>query len=562
MPKQKKSSVDESARTMRIDIRPHSVASAPAEPVTGAWGRLSTPEQNTSFVARPRVRGGRKSSYEKLLESIYDAVLLTDHKGRVIDFNARAADFFLFDNNELLGMSVVDLISGADEGVLRAIKRNLRDHKYTLIEARCLRSDDTSFPAEIAANRVDLDEQGQLAFFVRDISVRKRAQEDLEDAVTRLEAHDRARSEFVTNVSHELRTPLTSMIYAVNNMLRGVVGWLPERAVRYLERLDADCRRLLATVNDILDLRKIENRSLTLARTRVPLSRLVLGCVESLRVQADEKGLRVLFDIHDRQLFVDCDPQKMERVILNVIGNAIKFTPKGGEIRVCIDADEQQPDHVLVTVSDTGLGIPADAIAKVTVRYFKVGEQPSGSGLGLAISKEIVELHGGSIEIKSPVPGHEKGTAVYVSLPTTAPPTVLVVDDEPAIRAVVQAQVERRGYRVVTASSAEEALACCDKEPISVMVLDLILPDIDGTQLILQLRHRKQSMRLPIIVLTGSHIGRAKAEILSSFAIPTISKPWREEELLDRIEGAFFGGTVFGRQVEGSAGNAAPEQDA
>ncbi len=561
MPKAKKPLVDESARTMRIDIHPREPAHPPPTE-SRDWCQLSTPKQSTSFVARPRVHGGRSSSYEKLLESIYDAVLLTDPKGRVIDFNARAADFFLLDNNALLGMAVVDLISGADQGVLRAIKHNLQNHKYTLIEARCVRSDDSSFPAEIAANRVDLDENGQLAFFVRDISVRKRAQEALEAAVTRLEAHDRARGEFISNVSHELRTPLTSMIYAVNNMLRGVVGWLPERAIRYLERLDADCRRLLSTVNDILDLRKIENRSLTLARTRVPISRLVQGCVESLKVQADEKGLKMVLNAHDKQYFVDCDPREMERVILNVVGNAIKFTPMGGEIRVEIACDPDHPDHVLVTVADTGIGIPADAVEKVTVRYFKVGEQPSGSGLGLAISKEIVELHDGAIEIKSPVPGKARGTAVYVSLPVTEAPTVLVVDDEPDVLQVVKAQIERRGYRVVTASTAEDALSLCDHASISVMVLDLILPDLDGTQLILQLRHRKQTTRLPIIVLTGSHVGRAKAEILSNFAIPALSKPWQEEELLDRIEGAFFGRTVFGRQVEGSAGNSVPEQDA
>ncbi|MBN1556836.1 MAG: PAS domain S-box protein, partial [Lentisphaerae bacterium] len=265
-----KSERDDTARTMRIALP----EPAPRPPPPAVKVRGASP---TSFVARRLATEDdrRASDYKQLLESIYDGVIITDRKGRIVDFNSRAIDFLLKHGDELAGMRVIDFISGAGDDLLAAIHRNLKEHRYTLIEGRCIRSDGTTFPAEIAVNRIALDEGGQLCFLIRDITVRKRAQEDLEEAISRLEAHDRARSQFVSNVSHELRTPLTSMIYAVSNMLRGVVGPLSDNARRYLEMLEGDCRRLLTTVNDILDLRKIESNTLVLERSRVPFGMLV-----------------------------------------------------------------------------------------------------------------------------------------------------------------------------------------------------------------------------------------------------------------------------------------------
>jgi signal transduction histidine kinase len=185
------------------------------------------------------------------------------------------------------------LIAGADDAVIGTIRKNLIEHRYTLIEGTCRRRDGSSFPFRDCRQPPGYRTGGRLCFFVRDISVRKRAQDALEEAIMKLEQHDRNRSQFISNVSHELRTPLTSMIYAINNMLRGVTGALNEDQSRYLEMLLGDSRRLLATVNDILDLRKIENQTLTLVKTRMPFGRLVQGSACSLQVQAEQKGIHL-----------------------------------------------------------------------------------------------------------------------------------------------------------------------------------------------------------------------------------------------------------------------------
>jgi PAS domain S-box-containing protein len=531
------STYDPSARTMRIDLDPATLAVAAPSPAR----RRRRTTASTTFVARRRDRVSHDTPYDKLLESIYDGVFITDRHGVILDFNGRAAEFFKLDEPQLLGLPVVDLISGADERLIDTVQGNLNNSRYTLIEARCRRADGTSFPAEIAVNQVDLDAEGQLCFFVRDITLRRQTMDALEAAVERLQAHDRARTEFVSNVSHELRTPLTSMIYAVGNMLRGVVGPLPEKAVRYLERLESDCRRLLGTVNDILDLRQIESGTLTLNKTRVPLGQLSQSSVDALRVQADAKRQKLTVEPSAREFFTLCDLQKLERVLINVIGNSIKFTQEEGEITVRLVTDPAAPEWVEVMVSDNGVGIPKDAIAKVTQRYFKVGDHPNGSGLGLSISREIVELHGGTLQIESPVPGQDRGTAVHVRLPAAPSPAVLVVTEEQATGETLRQAIAARGYAADWVATGQEALARCAAQQVDLLVLDLRLPDMDGTELVLRVRDDRRTQRLPAIVLARETLVRTKLDILQRFNIPVLGMPWREADILNRVAAAFAG---------------------
>lgn len=535
-------SADSLERTIRIDLDPSTLVGAESNSAAIPV-RLSTASSSDSCVCRGPLRRGQQA-YAKLLDSLYDAVFITDAKARIIDLNPRALDFFRLRPEATCGLSVLDLISGADEGLLRQIMRNLADHRFTLLEALCVRSDHSTFAAEIAVNRVEITGAGQLSFFVRDITVRRQALARLEDANERLRAHDRARMEFISNVSHELRTPLTSMIYGVRNMLRGVVGDLNPDAKAYVQRLEADCRRLLHTVNDILDLRMIEAGSLTLAKTLVPVSRLAKGCVEALRIQATEKRLTLKIRAPDAGTFALCDVHKVERVLINVVGNAIKFTPEGGSILVSVHPSADRPGFVQFVCDDTGAGIPAEALNRVTERYFRIGEQVAGTGLGLAISKEIVDLHGGSIELRSPVPGTNQGTSVRVFLPACPPPLVLVVEDDPLVLELLAAEIEQDGYRVKTAMSAKDAIATASNIEVGLVVLDVNLPDMDGSQVILQLRSRRDRARLPVLAVSGTEPQGAVADILHRFQIPLLTKPWKPEELLARIGTAFFSGTA------------------
>ena len=527
------------AQTMRINLpKEHLEPAVDAEPTPRGRGRMADGIGATSFAAHARddMVQIESTEYERLLQSIYDAVLITDSRGNISDYNRRSLEFFCFSPEELDGRSVTELIAGIDDDIMSAIRSNLVQRRFTLIEGNCVRRDLSTFPSEVAINRLDLDPEGRLCFFVRDISVRKRAQNALEEAVARLEAHDRARSQFVSNVSHELRTPLTSMIYAITNMLRGVVGPVSDRVEHYLEMLQGDCKRLLATVSDILDLRKLETSELVLHRSHVPMGRMVRRTAESLAVQADQKGVEFELSIAEECGFVNCDVEKFERVVINIVGNAIKFTPAGGTVRVALALHPVRVNRLLLSVQDDGIGIPPEALPRVTERYFTVGDQPSGSGLGLAISREIVELHGGRMALQSPPPGGQQGTLVEIGMGVVTPPLVLIVDNDKALLAALSEQISGQGYRVATSESGAQAMASIEASKPDMVVLDLMLPDTHGTELVLKIKAGADTGDIPILALTGTELERSKATVLTNFGVPFLMKPWGESELLDRIE--------------------------
>lgn len=473
--------------TNRIELPP--TTALPPQPGNGDGA-------HAPFRLTPYQQRKRKSPFYKLLECVYDAVLITTPDGTIVECNERACDFFTLSAEHLLGKPVLSLISGASSALLETILNNVEDKRYTLVDAKCKRSDGSSFDAEIAVNRMSINAHVRLVFFVRDITIRKQAQLQLTHAVERLQAHDRARMEFVSNVSHELRTPLTSMIYAVGNMQRGVVGPLSEKALHYLERLDSDCHRMLATVNDILDLRQVENNTLVLTPSLSSLSSIVEAAINTLQVQSDARHQQVLRDFGTKELFAQCDVQKMERVMLNIIGNAIKFTPTNGTISLAIAEAPDNPRMALLTCRDTGMGIPADKLPHISERYFRVGNFVKGTGLGLAITREIVELHQGKIHFASPVPGTDRGTEVCVRLPLVPAPTVVLGTPDETVRQ----QLETGGYEVETADAPKHILETCLAKKAKAVVI--FRDETSGYRdAILQLRDDAKTKRIPILVL-------------------------------------------------------------
>lgn len=527
------------AQTIRIDLHPEQESQ---EDPTVTFRSPVDGVGETSFDAQfhSQVAGRSDSAYQRLLECIYDAVLITDAKGMVLECNQRAIDFLKFKRDDILGVPVSCFICGIDESVLASIRKNLLEHRYTLIEGSCQRSDETLFPSEIAVNRLDLSVTGRLCFFIRNISIRKQAQDALEKAVEKVEKHDRQRSQFISNVSHELRTPLTSMMYAITNMLKGVVGDLSADVDEYLEMLLGDCKRMLGTVNDILDLRKIESKTFKMLKTSIPYARLVRSSVKSFKVQAGQKNIEIAINTDGPLWFVDCDAQRIERVIINLVGNAIKFTPENGKITVTVKELEEHPGYVYVIVDDTGIGIPPEAIKHVTERYFTVGDQPMGSGLGLAISKEIVSQHDGEFYVESPVPETTTGSRFSFRLPIVDAPSVMIVEDDPEYLAKMESQIKEHGYRVVVAKGGEEALNIISSAKPDIIILDLNLHDIDGKDVVMKLKGSSEWVRIPVLAMSGINLDHSMADLLRNFGIPVISKPWNEAALLDGIANAFL----------------------
>jgi len=494
--------------------------------VRSVW-RLHAMERNTPFF--------------KLLESVYDAVFITDLEGKILECNHRASEFFILSSQALLTKSIMELISGATSSLMTTVQSNLADQKYTLVEAYCKRANNTSFPAEIAINKVDLDTKGQLCFFIRDMTVRHNALCALQNANERLQAHDRARLEFVSNVSHELRTPLTSMVYAVNNMIRGVAGTMPEKAMSYLERLQADCQRLLATINDILDISQIENKSLVLTKQVVPLTAVIREGVNPVQIQAETKHIELQLALDPPELFCHCDTQKLERVVLNIVGNAIKFTPENGKISISLAQALGKTATARLSVCDTGTGVPPELLPKLTQRFVRAGDHVAGTGLGLAISREIVELHGRTIPFERPGPGRTCGTAVYVELPLAQPPLIMSYSPEKAAQAFLTTHIQQLGYGFSFFELPNTLCEACLKQPPSLLLLDGRSNTFDIREFLLQLRENQKTKRLPIIIFGEATLSRSDLEFYRQYNTFYFNLPWTTADLAKTLSLAVRG---------------------
>lgn len=239
---------------------------------------------------------------------------------------------------------------------------------------------------------------------------------DLAVANERLQEVDRLKSDFVSNVSHELRTPLTAIKGAVDLVLREVAGPLTEKQTHYLTRVRSNTQHLASLINDLLDLSKIESGKVDVKNSRVSLGGLVHEVVETLRPVATEKVVALQATTPEPSILVWADRDKVNQVLLNLIGNAIKFTPAQG--RVTVSASRNGYESVRVSVADTGPGIPSEERENIFDKFYQIAQmgdvKPKGTGLGLAICRALVELHGGKIWVEPEASG---GSIFYFTLP-------------------------------------------------------------------------------------------------------------------------------------------------
>ena len=487
-----------------------------------------------------------EEQYRTIFEQALDSIMVVDVlTGAFLDFNDHACRQLGYDRTEFgrLTMPDIDILEPLE--AFTAHSRRILNEGPEVFETQHRTKNGIFRNVIVSCRPIALKGKKVLLAIFHDITERKRMEDELREAVVRLEKHNKAKSEFVTNVSHELKTPLTSMMYGTRNLLKGIAGPLPEKAVRYLKMFDTECQRLVGTINDILDLGKLDNQALTLSAVTTPLGRLIARSVDPLRLQAEAAHLDVEVSIAPGAAFVKCDPAMIQRVIQNLLSNALKFTPPPGCIRVRAEPASDGSRMVMISVTDSGIGIAPDAIEHLAERYFRAASQASGSGLGLAISKEILLLHGGSLFVESPPPGQDHGTRVSFGIPMAAAPTLLVVDDDPSMQALFKCQLVAHGYSVETVARGDVALKRIETDPPDVVIMDLVLEDMNGGDVILTLKQSPTFRYMPILAVTGATLDETAAEVLTRFAIPTLPKPWKNEDLIDMVEGALLGRTAF-----------------
>jgi two-component system cell cycle sensor histidine kinase PleC len=242
------------------------------------------------------------------------------------------------------------------------------------------------------------------------------------------ESANRAKSEFLANMSHELRTPLNAIIGFSELMEQQTFGALGnERYLDYCSHIRQSGESLLSVISDVLDMSRIEAGRLTLERTQVDMQNLIGQSIEAVRIGAEAKNMTLVAEVGEAQV-ISADHDQLEKVLGSLLRNAVKFTPEGGRITV---RSRMTPDHVKIYVEDTGVGIPPEALARVGKPFEQIDvplqNGMKGSGLGLAIARSLVELHGGTLDIRSTV---GTGTIVRIDLPIKAPSLALTLVEQ------------------------------------------------------------------------------------------------------------------------------------
>lgn len=340
---------------------------------------------------------------EAAIDALYDPVIVTDAEGCVTKLNRAAAEIFGSEEGNT-GKHVGEIAS--DTRIAGAVAEALRSQRPVAGEG-------SSSVLPLAVDGLER------AFRLRTTPMRD-TEKHLLGAVTLLEdiTHlreiDRLKSEFIAAASHELRTPLTSVQMGVHLLLEGALGELTDSQSEVLQACRQDCERLDKLMRDLLDLSKIEAGESQPQLAPVRARDLIATAVKELRPQVEAKGLRLHVDAPVNLPQVEVDRAQIERVINNLVINAIRYT-RNGEIKITA---ERRNDHVAISVSDTGSGIPSEYLARIFDKFVQVpGAQAGGAGLGLAISKSLVEAHDGQISVQSEE-GH--GTTFTFTLPVAA----------------------------------------------------------------------------------------------------------------------------------------------
>lgn len=503
----------------------------------------------------------------QILNSTSDGIIFVSHDGRIVEANVRAGDLLGFDAATVTGIEMARVVSrlfslGDGDSFLPTLKALLED---PLAGGQGdLQQPATGYvihwvaqPARDGAGGI-----AGLTFTFQDVTQSRdllRQLEDksrlLEEASRRSDEANRAKGEFLANVSHEIRTPLSAIIGMSEHMMDS--GPKPEM----IRRIGGAAESLMVIIGDILDFSKIESRKLTLDRLPFNLREVLRETLDTLSFRAGEKGLALNLEIVPSvpDAMVG-DAMRLRQVLINLLGNAIKFTDHG-EVRLRVGVASETPGEACLhfAVIDTGMGIPRDKQEAV----FEAFQQADGSaarrfggtGLGLSISSRLVELMGGDIWVESEMgngaafrftarfalqephaPAAGGATQPATEPMRSGPITVLVVEDEDVHRELVASFLFGRGHRVIMAKNGKEALTELSRHKIDVAFLDLQTPLMDGIAAATIVREWEKTSGgyLPIIAMTASAVPedaeRCKAAGIDRFVIKPVSR-----ELLIRL---------------------------
>jgi PAS domain S-box-containing protein len=513
-----------------------------------------------------------------VLNSAVSAVIVMDAGGKITDWNARAEKKFGLTHLKALGREMAELIIPPRHR--ETVRCQMEDFVATgegstlnrLIEMSALRQDGSEFPVELSISPIKTGEVVTFCAFITNITERKKGEAALK-AKQEAESANKAKSEFLSRMSHELRTPL--------NAILGFGQLLERHNPTEIQRTRVDHittagRHLLKLINEVLDISRIESGTLQLSLEPVSIADVLKEALDLMRPLATERLIELsASSCVDATSFVLADRQRLIQVLLNLIGNAVKYTPQGGKATVSCSSCPN--DMLRVAVRDTGPGIAAENLKRLFTPFDRLGAEQSsveGTGLGLALSQRLIEAMSGSVGVESTV---GEGSTFWVELPCVAPPlpcasspgphtaepqttsscgkrTLLYIEDNLSnLTLVREVFAEQPDIELVAAMQGQFGLDLARKHLPDLILLDVHLPDLPGSEVLTELRRDETTREIPVVVISADATAHQIELLMAAGAHAYLTKPLDITELSQVVEEAIFKNGTKGKtevQVE------------
>lgn len=409
-----------------------------------------------------------------------------------------------------------------------------------------------------------------------DISTLKQTEMQLQQANEELLRATRLKDEFLANMSHELRTPLNAILGMTEGLQDEVFGAITDQQKTALRTIEKSGVHLLSLINDILDIAKIESGQIKLEKTRVSVVSLCQSSLVFVKQQALKKNIQLHLDIPSDLPELEVDERRIRQVLINLLNNAVKFTPEQGKVVLEVAPRSQRlatgEPSLAIAVRDTGIGIAPENLSKLFQPFIQIdsalNRQYTGTGLGLALVKHLVELHGGEVTVSSEL---GVGSCFTITLPCTtvvAPPTsampsagqkveqlpwsvadgattetrrrelplILLAEDNEANIKTISSYLQAKAYRLVVAKTGQAAIAMAQTEQPDLILMDVQMPEMDGLSAMQQIRQDANLAQTPIIALTAQAMPSDRDRCLAAGANAYVSKPIRLKGLANLIE--------------------------
>ncbi|MBP0005986.1 MAG: PAS domain S-box protein [Cyanobacteria bacterium SBC] len=481
--------------------------------------------------------------------------------------NRAHLELFGYDRlEELVGQSWRCLYSPEDlERFDREIFPVLERERAWQGEVRATRKDGSIFVEGIS---LTLTDDGLLICVCRDITDRKRAEIKLHRTNEELARATRLKDEFLANMSHELRTPLNAILGMTEGLQEGIFGEVNKKQIKALQTIERSGSHLLELINDILDVSKIEAGQIELHHASTSVASLCHSSLIFIKQQALKKRIQLEIKLPPDLPDLWVDERRIRQVVINLLNNAVKFTPQGGRIALKVtfplprEARAKTGEFLRISAIDTGIGISSENIKKLFKPFVQIdsalNRQYTGTGLGLALVKRLVELHGGTVKVTSQV---GVGSCFSIDLPCSTStrssppqkipselnldlkqsegeicPVILLVEDNKANIETVSSYLRKKGYCILLAKNGLESIELARSKHPNLILMDIQMPGIDGLEAIQQIRRYPNLVDVPIIALTALAMVGDRERCLAAGANDYLSKPFKLKQLTGCIQ--------------------------